>query len=140
MNAFIEVGGGYRVWAEPYEDQKVADGRVGVWFGSNILLLGHYEGQVSSPGADGAGSAISGLFEGNGRVTVQHVDYSRLTSHVAGPEVRYRVDDRLDVFAGSSHTMAGKNSIHGDAYYVGMAFRQSKHNRLQGLLGIKSQP
>jgi hypothetical protein len=54
--------------------------------------------------------------------------------------VLYRVDDHLDVKAGSWSTASGKNVLHYDQFYVGVAFHQSKLNRLQGFSGSTKNP
>lgn len=58
-----------------------------------------------------------------------------IDQHVAGPRVTYRADARLDVFAGSWHTPAGRNAWHADAYYAGVAWKATKLARNQGFLG-----
>ena len=62
------------------------------------------------------------------------------TRHLAGPLVLYRLDDRLDMFAGSWSTASGKNTLHFDQVYVGIAFHHATLNRLQGFLGGKQSP
>jgi hypothetical protein len=52
-----------------------------------------------------------------------------------GPTVIYRVDDALDLVAGSSHTMAGRNTLHTDRFFVGLAFKGTKLTRYQGFMG-----
>jgi hypothetical protein len=59
----------------------------------------------------------------------------KIADQAAGPRVTYRVDDRLDAFAGSWHTPWGRNTLHFDEYYAGIAWRSTKLNRLQGFLG-----
>jgi hypothetical protein len=74
-------------------------------------------------------------------VTLNNGDASPdATAHTVGPEIRYRVDDRLDVIAGSNHTAGGHHVDHVDEFYAGIAFRQTKLNRLQGFLGNLSRP
>ena len=138
LDGFVELAGGYRLRSDPYQDQLVASARAGRWFGSSLLVLGHYDGELSSGQQE---SLINGRVPlvSLGRVKTEF-NFVETTEHVVGPEIRYRVDDRLDVYLGSNHSMSGKNSLHRDEYYVGMAFRQSKHNRLQGLLGNKTRP
>ena len=120
LNAFLEAAGSYLSPFKSGRGQAGAQAQVGAWVGSSVLLLGNYEyAQLLG------GSALA--FD----------DYRLQT---VGPELRYRIDDRLDVFAGSQHIASGRGALHSDGYYVGMAFRKSKHNRLQGLLGNKTQP
>jgi len=60
--------------------------------------------------------------------------------HRVGPLVLYRVDDRMDMFVATLHTASATNAIHTDAIYVGMSFKQTKLDRLQGFLGTMKQP
>src|SRR5262249_51936328 len=55
--------------------------------------------------------------------------------NLAGPRVVYRVDDMLDIFAGSLHSVSGKNALHGDPDYVGVTTKRNRLSRLQGFLG-----
>jgi hypothetical protein len=71
-----------------------------------------------------------------GLFTVSHGD--RLpdeAQHLVGPVVVLRVDEHLDVMGGSYHTASGKNVLHVNEYYVAVAFKNTKLNRLQGFLG-----
>ena len=122
---FLQLAGGYRSYAEDFRDRGVfpvlgdameGQADLGVWLGSSIMLSGHYETSY------GLG------------------DDPRPSTHVVGPELRYRVDDRIDVFAGSRHTAAGKNAFHQDGVYVGLAARHSSLNRTQGFLGGTRRP
>jgi hypothetical protein len=45
------------------------------------------------------------------------------------------VDSRVDAFGGSWHTPGGRNSLHYDQFYAGIAFKTTKLGRLQGFLG-----
>jgi len=56
-------------------------------------------------------------------------------AHLLGPELHYRFDERIDMFAGTWSTASGKNTLHFDQYYLGLAFRKNKLGRLQGYLG-----
>lgn len=62
------------------------------------------------------------------------------TTHLAGPRLTYRVDERLDAFFGSWHSPGGKNVLHLDQYYAGVAWKMTKLNRLQGFLGGDKRP
>jgi hypothetical protein len=57
-----------------------------------------------------------------------------------GPLVLWRVDERLDLMAGSWSTAMGKNTLHYDQVYVALTFKQTKLNRLQGFLGGTKTP
>lgn len=54
---------------------------------------------------------------------------------VAGPRFTLRVDDRMDVFAGSRHSPSGRNVLHADQYYCGIAWKQTGLDRLAGAFG-----
>jgi hypothetical protein len=54
---------------------------------------------------------------------------------LAGVRATWRVDDRMDVFAGSWHVTSGANVIHYDQYYFGIAWRQSSLSRYAGAYG-----
>jgi len=102
-----------------YQAQLRWSADAGVWVGSSLLLTGHYLGFNTQSHGDAARDDAT---------------------QIIGPEVRYRVDDRLDVILGSNHSASGRNIRHLDEYYVGVAFRHTKLNRLQGLLGSKTLP
>jgi len=57
-----------------------------------------------------------------------------------GPYLLLRVDDRLDLTAGSWSTAMAKNALHYDQIYVALTFKQTKLNRLQGFLGGTQAP
>lgn len=119
-NSFLEAGGSYLSPFDSGRSQAGGSAQLGIWVRPSILLLGHYRMDRLLGGSESASDDSQ----------IQRV----------GPELRYRVDDRLDVFAGSNHVASGRGVLHDDSYYFGMAFRKSKHNRLQGLLGNTSQP
>jgi len=119
-STIVEAGLGYNSYFQGLRSQISATATVSQWFGSSLLVSGHFFGlQTLAATKD----------------TPEDFRFNEV-----GPEVRYRVDDRLDVFAGSNHLASGRNFTHPDQYYVGMSFRQSKRNRLQGLLGTKTRP
>ncbi len=103
------------LWA----DRLNASADVGFWIGKSVLAGGRYRGLMT----------IS-----NG-VLMPKTDV-----HLAGPILLYRLDDRLDMFAGSFSTAMGKNTLHYDQVYVGFAFHRTKLNRLQGFLGGTQAP
>jgi len=92
---------------------------VGFWVTGPILVGGQYRGQLA----------------GEGDNPTRDSD-----RHLVGPVVLYRVDDKLDMFVTTLHTASAKNAIHTDAIYVGMSFKQTKLDRLQGFLGTMKQP
>ena len=84
---------------------------------------------------------VSGLFEGEW-VTSQSENYDRNLALdrkpmqlLIGPRVTWRVDDRMDVIAGSWHVARGQNVLHYDQYYFGIAWRQSSLSRYAGAYG-----
>jgi len=81
---------------------------------------------------------VAGLYGGDLPLNTGRPE--KVTQHAVGPRFTYRVDERLDVFAGSWHTPAGKNDLHVDEFYAGLAFKSTKLNRLQGFLGNDSRP
>jgi hypothetical protein len=136
---FAEASGGYRIRykgayggqkpvgdpdykALSYQKQGTWSARAGWWVGSSLLVLGHYDGFGTLDNGDALGPGGDNA------------------AHVVGPELRYRVDDRMDVYAGSYHVATGRNVAHPDEYYVGFAFRSTKLTRTQGVLGNKSRP
>lgn len=135
LDAYVDLSGGIRFWPNDFASQVTGSAQAGKWFGTSLLLSGHYQGGIAVS-RDFMRRVVGALYF-KSRPIVSNPGFD---VHVIGPELRYRVDDRLDLFAGSNHTMAGKNWIHVDEYYVGMAFRQTKLNRLQGLLGSKTRP
>lgn len=84
---------------------------------------------------------VSGLFEGEW-LTSQSENYDRNlasdldpTRILVGPRLTWRVDDRMDVLAGSWHVYRGQNVLHYDQYYFGIAWRQSSLSRYAGAYG-----
>ena len=88
---------------------------------------------------------LTGLFNGEW-ATQQSANYDRDLSLdrepkrlLAGPRLTWRVDERMDVIAGSWHVTSGKNVIHYDQYYFGIAWRQSSLSRYAGAYGGTSE-
>jgi hypothetical protein len=100
-----------------WADHFTADATVGVWMG-DLLVAGQWLGEFPSQ---------------TGRAT-------ETTWMLAGPRLTYRVDDRIDAFAGSWHTPTGKNVMHIDEFYAGVTWKATKLNRLQGFLGSAKRP
>jgi len=103
------------LWAQ----HVLASADLGLWVGPSLLVGGRYRGKLS---------VGSGLL-------VEESD-----THLAGAVLLYRVDDRLDMFAGFWSTASGRYSLHYDQVYLGLAFHNTKLNRLQGYLGGKQAP
>ena len=114
-----QPGAGELDWA----DHTVAQAALGIWLGGNLQVAGLYRGEF-------AGATGRQVLDANGK----YVDL-KVERQLAGPRFTYRVDDKLDAFAGSWHTATGRNTLHLDQYYVGVAWKQTKLNRLQGFLG-----
>jgi hypothetical protein len=116
---FIEAEAGYRYRFEAPADQLIASAGAGFWFG-HLLIGGRYEGAAAA---------------GDGETPADKV-----SEHLAGPVVLYRIDDSIDLSAGSLHTAAGENALHADRVYVALTLKRSGLNRLQGFLGNAQQP
>jgi hypothetical protein len=102
-------------WGVPVQ----ASADLGLWLSRDLLLGGRYAGTITAS---------------NGAL------YPERTVHLAGPVLLYRVDDRLDLVAGSWSTAMAKNALHYDQVYVGVVFKQTKLNRVQGFLGGLKTP
>jgi hypothetical protein len=118
-NGFIEIEAGYNYRFEAPADQILGSATAGWWFGS-LLIGGHYAGAAAA---------------GDGETPTD-----KISEHLVGPMVVYRVDDHIDLVAGSMHTAAGENTLHADRVYVALSVKQSSLNRLQGLLGNSRRP
>jgi hypothetical protein len=88
---------------------------------------------------------VSGLFSGEWSMN-QSANYDQdLTLDrepmrlLAGPRLTWRVDERMDVIAGSWHVVRGQNVLHYDQYYFGIAWRQSGLSRYAGAYGGTSE-
>jgi hypothetical protein len=117
---FVEASGGYRYRFEDPEDQIVVAADAGFWLSNRLLLGGRYLGEIAAS-------------EGP-RLT------DAPTRHRAGPTLLLRVDEHIDFFVASLHTAAAENALHTDEYYVGVSFKQTRLDRLQGFLGGSTQP
>jgi hypothetical protein len=117
---FIELEAGYRKYDAQYADQYVASADLGFWLGPSLLLGGRYRGAIATGQGDTPGDKV--------------------TEHLSGPVLVYRLDDHMDVMAGSFHTASAKNALHVDQVYVGLAVKKIGLNRLQGFLGNKRLP
>jgi hypothetical protein len=113
--AIVRTHTGWGLWG----DRLLTSADLGVWVSPSVLVAGRYRGM----------SAID-----QGPLLLE------TSQTLAGAMVLYRVDDHLDVKAGSWSTASGKNVLHYDQFYVGVAFHQSKLNRLQGFSGSTQKP
>lgn len=116
---FIELEAGYNYRFEDPADQMIAGASAGFWFGP-LLIGGRYRGAAAA---------------GDGETPAD-----KITEHLAGPVILYRVDDHIDLTAGSMHTAAGENALHADRVYVALTVKQSSLTRLQGFLGNAQRP
>lgn len=116
---FVELEGGYNYRFEAPVDQVLASANAGMWFGP-LLVGGRYRGAMA-------------MGEGD-------LPEDEITEHVVGPVFLYRVDDHLDLVAGSLHTALGENVIHANRVYVALTVKQSSLNRVQGFLGSAQNP
>jgi hypothetical protein len=116
---FVQAAGGYTYRFEAPENLIVLSADVGFWVTGPILVGGQYRGQM-------AGESDNPTRDSD--------------RHLVGPVILYRVDDRMDLYASTLHTASAKNAVHTDAFYVGMSFKNTKLDRLQGYLGTTKQP
>jgi hypothetical protein len=114
LHGFLQLAHGFRWRAEDPASQAVFGADLGFWLRPSLLLVGRYRG---------------GLDVGPGKTDADETDF-----HLVSPELVYRVDDRLDLIVGSTHTAAGKNVLHMDEVHVAVAFRQLKLDKLQSFL------
>jgi hypothetical protein len=105
--------------AELWTHRLALSADAGWWFGRGLLIGGRYAGTVG----------------------LSHGDlYPDRTEHLVGPFILYRVDERLDVSAGSWSTFVGRSVLHRDEFYAAITFKQTHLNRLQGFLGGTKAP
>lgn len=119
-NAFLQGAGGYRYRFDDPNDQIVLGADLGWWLTRRLLVSGHYEGTMA--------------------LNEDDLDADGITEHLVGPRLTVRVDDRLDVFAGSKHSASAENAPHKDQVYVGFTMKQTGLDRLQGFLGGTKTP
>jgi hypothetical protein len=117
---FLDLAGGYRYRFEAPADQAILRADLGWWLGSRLMVGGRYAGDLAVGDGDTPGDKV--------------------TRHLVGPMLLLRVDDKCDVFAGSFHTAAGENVLHVDQFYVGLAFKVTQLDRLQGWMGSLRRP
>ena len=149
-HGFLELAGGYRSYLDKLAptDQMVADATIGFWFGRSLLIAGRYDGHFGRPSADSIGTdpvtrrpiVTKHLWRVLPGDATPGTTSDQVTTHRAGPMLVYRVDDHLDLIAGSMHTASAKNALHVDQFYVAVAVKQTRLSRLQGLLGSAHNP
>ena len=111
-----------------WQDAVIGEAEMGVWFSRSLLVSGAFHGEFPID----QGDLYDGSFAANPGKNGPEFETVRM---LAGPRVTYRVDDRLDAFAGSWHSPGGRNVLHVDQYYAGIAWKSTKLDRLAGLLG-----
>ena len=141
---FMEASGGasYRFFSldnpttgDPRKTTNVyADfgAELGYWLTHSVLLGGRYQGRIlaSTTGEGGPGNVHT-----VGPMVLTGDDQLDETVHLLGPLLVFRLDERVDLQAGSYSTAAGKNTLHFDRVYIAIAFKHSQLKRNQGLLG-----
>src|SRR5215831_13764026 len=129
-HAFWTAGGEYRYrFLEFLSTDKTshnarfvgANASLGWWAQRSLLVTGLFQGEW-----------VMSQSENYDRNLASDKDPKRL---LAGVRATWRVDDRMDVFAGSWHVASGQNVIHYDQYYFGIAWRQSSLSRYAGAYG-----
>lgn len=116
---FAQAAGGYTYRFEAPENLIVLSADVGWWVSGPLLIGGQYRGQLANQGDNPTRDS---------------------DRHLVGPVLLYRVDDKMDMYVTTLHTASAKNAVHTDAIYVGMSFKATKLDRLQGYLGTTKQP
>jgi hypothetical protein len=113
------------------DDDRFADfftgsAEAGWWFSREFLATIEFHGEWQTQ----QGSAYD-------RIATDDTDVPDLQSTwlLLGPRFTYRVDEKMDVFAGSRHTPGGRNVLHHDLYYLGIAWKHTSLDRLAGALG-----
>ncbi|MEO5989112.1 MAG: hypothetical protein ABIU54_12045 [Candidatus Eisenbacteria bacterium] len=117
-----------RVAERRWQDALLGEAELGIWISKSLLVTGTFHGDF--PVAQG--DLYDGVFTANTGANGPEYETVRM---VVGPRFTYRVDEKLDAFAGSWHTPGGRNMLHTDQYYAGIAWKSSKLDRLAGLLG-----
>jgi hypothetical protein len=118
-NGFLQLSNGY-LHRGQLAGQALLTADLGFWLGSSVLVAGRYRGAIDV----GRGPTLADDME----------------EHLAGPVLLFRLDDDVDVFASSLHTAIARNAIHADRFYLGVAFKKTGLDRLQGYLGGTRRP
>ena len=120
--SFLSLGGGISkdknpnqqttgdLWSFPITTSADA----GFWMGPRLFLGGRYQGLTTASQGD---STLN------------------FSTYTAGPIVLYRVDDHLDLRAGSWTSFSGRQTLAATQMYVGIVFRQTRLDQQQGFLG-----
>jgi hypothetical protein len=133
--AYFTLGGGYRTRyltigarsaLDRYADFATGSASLGIWVTQNLLVSGNFAGEWQMSEAQNYDRIPFAVDQGEELQSVLMA---------AGPRFTYRIDERMDVFAGSWHNPAGSNTLHSDRFYVGIAWKQTALDRLAGELG-----
>ncbi len=104
---------------------------LGFWVTRSLLVGARYSGSTTLD------SKASWLVWGKPPIDLQPFER---TLYLAGPMVVWRVDERLDLAAGSWFTVSAKNSFPCNQVYVALTLKKTSLNRLQGFLGGTKAP
>ena len=135
--AFYTLGGGYRTryltvgarkTTDRYADFATTDVSLGFWLTQNLMVSGAFSGEWQVSQGESYDRISAPITVGSGP-ELQSVNM------LAGERVTYRIDDKMDVFAGTWHNPSGRNTLHADQFYCGIAWRQSALDRLAGAFG-----
>jgi hypothetical protein len=136
-HAHYALGGGYRTrylsigsraTTDRYADFATGTASLGWWLSKNLLVTGNFAGEWQVSQGESY-DRIAAPIPGSNGPELQSV------SMLAGERVTYRIDERMDVFAGSWHTPSGRNTLHADQFYCGIAWKQTAFGRSAGALG-----
>jgi hypothetical protein len=140
-SGFMEFEGGYRYYTEKQAptNEALASGTVAFWFGHSVLVSGRYDGTFGASSADTLYRSLyvktpQGQPWSNSEAR-PFTTTDQVVIQTVSPMVLYRVDDHIDLMAGTSHTFSAKNALHVDRVYVAIALRQTKLGPLQGFMG-----
>lgn len=133
--AFWQLGAGYRFQYKALTDisDEVARNPTRWKWPEHMIANGSLAGWIGHV-------QVAGLFATDLSSFLPETSANRMASTAIGSRLTYRMDDRLDLFAGSWHTVSGKNSLDLNEYYAGIAWKSTKLNRLQGFLGGNARP
>jgi hypothetical protein len=135
--SYWTLGGGYRTryltpgsrtTKDRYADFATGTGSLGIWMGTHVLASGSFSGEWPISQGNPYDRIVT-------PIAGDHGPDLEPVNMLAGPRLTYRVDERMDVFAGSWHTVSGRNVLHTDQFYAGIAWKQTGLDRLAGAFG-----
>lgn len=119
---------GARSTEDRFADFLTTDATLGLWFGRNLLVSGSWHGETQS--------AQGRPYDRIAPTPVPGNEIELETRFAAvGSRVTWRVDDKMDVFAGAQFPVSGRNTLDANSYYAGMAWKQTGLGRLAGAFG-----